>query len=99
MESIEIYIGTHGTFRASEVIADLREVTETLFNPLKLVGFWDEQDQGLHLCPQKQLGKECLHELPTDDVRRVSYATTAEEYMRAVLEVYFPHAGLFVYLK
>ena len=99
MHRIQINIEAEGGFRATEVIADLRIVVETLFRPFKLVGFWDDQDDGMHVCPQEQLGRECLHKLPPDDPRHVDYVTTADEYMRAVLEVSFPHAGLIIYLK
>ena len=57
------------------------------------------QADGMHLCPQEQLGRECLHKLPPEDPRHVDYVTTADDYMRAVLEVSFPHAGLFIYMK
>ena len=99
MEHIEVSIRTDGAFRATEVIADLRNVAETLFNPMRLVGFWDQQAGGMHLCPQEQLGRECLHNLPPDDPRRVDYATTAGGEMRASLEIGFPHAGVFLYLR
>jgi len=99
MHSIQINIESEGGFRATEVIADLRNVVETLFNPLKLVGFWDDQADGMHLCPQEQLGRECLHKLPPNDPRHVDYVTTAEDDMRAVLEVSFSHASLLVYMK
>ena len=99
MHNIQINIESDGGFRATEVIADLRNVVETLFNPLKLVGFWDDQADGMHLCPQEQLGRECLHKLPSNDPRHVDYVTTAEDYMRAVLEVSFSHSSLLVYMK
>ena len=84
MEHIEVSIRTDGAFRATEVIADLRNVAETLFNPMRLVGFWDQQAGGMHLCPQEQLGRECPHNLPPDDPRRVDYATTAGGEMRRI---------------
>ena len=99
MHHVQVKIETEGGFRATEVIADLRNVAETLFNPLKLVGFWDEQADGMHLCPQEQLGRECLHKLPQDDPRHVDYAVTADNDMRAVLEVSFAHAMVFLYLR
>ena len=99
MHRIQINIETEGGFRATEVIADLRIVVETLFRPFKLVGFWDYQDNGMHVCPQEQLGRECLHKLPADDPRHVDYITPAENDMRAVLEVSFSHASLLIYMK
>lgn len=99
MNRVQITIEAEGSFRATEVIADLRNVAETLFSPLKLVGFWDDQADGMHLCPQEQLGRECLHKLPSDDPRYVDYITTADKDMRAVLQVSFSHASLIIYLK
>ena len=99
MERVVVNIETAGSFRATEVIADLRNAAELMFNPLRLVGFWDQQAGGAHLCPQEQLGRECLHSLPPDDPRRVDYAVTAAGEMRAVLEVAFPHAGVYLYLR
>ena len=99
MERVTINIETDGSFRATEVIADLRNAAELLFNPLRLVGFWDAQAGGAHLCPQQQLGRECLHSLSPDDPRRVDYAATAAIEMRAALEISFPHAGVYLYLR
>ena len=99
MHHVQINIEVEGGFRATEIIADLRNVAETLFSPLKLVGFWDEQADGMHLCPQEQLGRECVHKLPLEDPRHEYYAVTADDYMRAVLEVRFPHAGLIISLR
>ena len=53
----------------------------------------------MHLCPQEQLGRECVHKLPLEDPGHVDYAVTADNDMRAVLEVSFPHAGLTIYLR
>ena len=99
MNRVQINIEAEGGFRATEVIADLRNVAETLFNPLKLVGFWDEQADGMHLCPQEQLGRECLHKLPPENPRHVDYIITADHDMRAVLEVSFSHASLLIYMR
>ncbi len=99
MERVSVSIESDGSFRATEVIADLRNVAELMFNPLRLVGFWDQQAGGAHLCPQETLGRECLHSLSPDDPRRVDYAVTAAGEMRAVLEVSFPHASVYLYLR
>ena len=99
MEQVQVNVTPRAVFRATEVIADLRNVAETLFNPLKLVGFWDNQAGGIHLCPQEQTGGECPHNLPEDDPRYQDYTVTAGNHMRAKLEVYFPHAALLVYLR
>lgn len=99
MNHVNVTIECEGGFRATEIIADLREVAETLFNPLKLVGFWDSQADGMHICPQEQLGRYCPHQLPATDPNHVSYTTTADEQMRAILEVYFAHSDLTIYMK
>ena len=99
MDRAEINIEAEHGFRATEIIADLRNVAETLFSPLKLVGFWDDQADGMHLCPQEQTGKECPHKLSLMDSNHVEYSVTADIDMRAILEVSFPHASLKIYLK
>ena len=48
-------------------MADLRNVAETLFFPMRFVAFWDTQADGAHLCRQEERGQECLHKLPSDD--------------------------------
>ena len=99
MWKVTVVIQQDNGFRASEIIADLRNAAETLFHPLKLVGFWDSQADGMHICPQEARKKECPHRLPSGDPRRVDYAQTVEEEMDGRLEVSFPHAGVQIYLK
>lgn len=99
MERIVVSIETGGPFRATEAMADLRNVAETLFFPMRFVAFWDAQADGAHLCRQEQQGQECPHRLPTDDPRHEDYSTAAQRDMRATLEVSFQPAGVIIYLR
>ena len=99
MWTVSVNIEENQVFTASEILADLRTVAETLFHPLRLVGFWDSQADGMHLCPYESRKEQCPHKLPHDDAAYVSYSKTAEREMDAILEVYFPHAQVHVYLK
>ncbi len=99
MERITVSIDTDGPFRATEAMADLRNVAETLFFPMRFVAFWDAQAGGAHLCRQEQLGRECPHKLPSDDPGYEDYSTTAQRDMRATLEVSFQPAGVVIYLR
>ena len=98
MDRVVISIETDGGARASEIVADLRNVAEVLFFPMKLVGFWDHQ-AGMHLCPQEERRQACPHTLAETDPARVDYAQTLQRERRAGLEVSFPHAGVDVYLS
>ena len=82
-------------FRGTEIIGDLRVIAETLYYPFKFVAFWDGQT-GNHLCLQTQAGQTCTH--GPDDVGRAAYAVSVEEDMKGELEVFFPHAGLSIFL-
>jgi len=96
---INVDIEANEVFRASEILADLRVVSETLFYPMKVVGFWDYHLDGTHLCPQKTLKMTCPHELPKDDQNYIEYSVTATREFGAILKVKFPHAKLELYLK
>ena len=37
---VEVNIATKSSFRPTEIVADLRNVAETLYHPLQLAGFW-----------------------------------------------------------
>ena len=87
-----------GGARASEILADLRAAAETLYFPMKVVGFWD-CGADLHLCPQEERREVCPHRLGADDPGRVDYARTLQRERRASLEVWFPHAGVRLYLS
>lgn len=97
MERIEIVIPRSASYQANEMIADLRNVAETLFHPMRMVGYWDEPSRD-HLCPQAQRRKPCPHNLPLGDPHRVEYLYTVEHDLDAALEVSFPHARVRVYL-
>ncbi len=83
--------------RASEIVADLRNVAETLYFPMKLAGFWDYQAD-MHLCPQEERRQECPHKLPESDPRYAEYTETLQRERRASLEVFFQHANVSIYL-
>jgi hypothetical protein len=99
VERVSVHITTEGGFRATEIMADLRNVAKTLYHPLRPISFWDVTADNAHLCPYQNRGQECLHLLPRDDPRRVAYAATVEDQMDGIVEVYFPHAQVYIYLK
>lgn len=99
MWKIAVEVENHPVFVASHILADLRIVAETLFYPLRQVGFWDRQADGMHFCPQAIRGSQCPHSLHKSDPDFVDYARTAEVDLNAVLEVYFRHSDLSVYLR
>ena len=82
-------------YRGTEIIGDLRVIAETLYYPFKFVAFWDGQT-GNHLCPQTQAGVACAH--PPSDEGRAAYAVAVEDQMKGEMEVFFPHAGLSIFL-
>ena len=75
MDRVTVAIETRSGLRASEILADLRSVAETLYYPMKLVGFRDHQ-QGMHLCPHVERRRPCPHELPESDPAYVDYELT-----------------------
>jgi len=78
-------------------MADLRNVSETLYYPMKLVGFRDRR-QDLHLCPQEERREPCPHGLPDSDPRYVDYEIHLQRLRRANLRLDFPHADISIYL-
>jgi len=97
--TIRVNVEENEVFNASQILADLRMVAETLFHPMRLVGFWDGLANGMHLCPHEGRKMRCPHKLPHDDPSFVEYSRTAEREMDASLEVVFPHAQVHIYLK
>ena len=97
MDRVTITIETVGGSRPSEILADLRAVAETLYFPMRLVGFWDSRAD-IHLCPQEERRETCPHRLPAGDAGRVDYEVTIARERRGSLQVAFPHAGIAVYL-
>ena len=57
---IVVQVTTDSGFRATEIVADLRNTAETLFFPMHCVGFWDGPTSG-HICPDEQRGQKCSH--------------------------------------
>lgn len=95
--TVDIHVHTGSDFRATEIVADLRNVAETLFFPMKCAGFWDVPTKG-HICPQLQRGHECPHHDGSAHELLDGYRHTVENELRGVLEVAFPHAGVYIYL-
>lgn len=99
MDKIVIRIESDaGGARASEILADLRSAAETLFFPMKMVGFWDYQAD-LHLCPQEERREPCPHKLAAADPKRVEYARTLQRERRASVAVSFPHADVTLFMS
>ena len=98
MDKTVINIESGGATRASETIADLRNAAETLYFPMKMVGFWDER-LNIHLCPQEERRQECPHNLPQSNPDRVEYEHTLQRERHSNLQITFPHAGVTVYLS
>lgn len=98
IDKATVAIETDSEARASEIIADLRSVAETLFYPMKLVGFWDHR-ANMHLCPQEERRETCPHNLPADHPNRVEYVSTLQRERRASIELNFPHAGITIFLS
>ena len=97
MDQVVVDIKTDSGTRASEIVADLRTAAETLYFPMKLVGFWDHRAD-MHLCPQEERRQECPHKLPESDPGYVEYAYALQRERGANLEIFFPHAGITIYL-
>ena len=98
IDKITVEVKIEGEARATEILADLRSVAETLFYPMKLVGFWDYQAD-MHLCPQEERRETCPHKLPKDHEEHVEYVSTLQRERRASIELNFPHAGITIFLS
>lgn len=98
MQRVVITIDTADDVWPTEAMADLRNVAENLYHPLREVGFWDVNAEDAHVCRFLALGKTCPHMLDESDPDWISYPQTVEQEMRGTLEVYFPHANVYVYL-
>ena len=97
MEYITVSVGQSQS-RATEVISDLRIVAETFFGPMKMVGFWDRQED-MHLCPFLERHKECPHTENISGESFPSYERTLERERQASLAVIFPHANVTLYMS
>ena len=98
MEEVTLDIKGQGTLRATEIISDLRIVAETLYGPMKMVGFWDYQ-KDMHLCPHMERRQDCPHTLKKDAPDFVSYISTLERERHCNLAVSFPLAEITLYLS
>ena len=97
MRKVTINIDTESDFRASEIIADLRNTAELLYHPMKLVGFWDLCTDG-HMCPQIQKGNKCTHREKSREQALKEYRVIVEQELHGVMEINFPHANIYIYL-
>ena len=97
MDTVTISVVTESQMRASEVMSDLRIVSETLYYPMQLVGFEDHR-QGLHLCPQLERRQTCPHALPSTDPDFLDYELQLQRERKANVRLDFPHAGISIYL-
>ena len=98
IERATVRIETESPFRPSEIMGDLRIVAETLYFPMRLVGFWDEAAD-THMCPETEAEKPCPHALDADDPAFVPYYRSMQRYKGAAIEVAFPHAGVRMFLS
>jgi len=97
IKTVVLHIETDGDYRASEIVADLRNTAEILFFPLKVVGYWDGPT-GDHLCPPASIGNQCPHVPSKKGANYTPYLKMIEEDLNGVLHVEFPHADVSVYL-
>lgn len=97
MNKVVVNIETVGDIRASETMADLRNVVENLYFPMRIAGFWDFQAD-VHLCPQEERRQECPHGIGDVAARKSAYIDTLQKERNANVEVYFPHAGMTFYM-
>lgn len=97
LERVVVNIDTAGEYRASETLADLRNAAETLYFPMRLVGFWDSR-ANVHLCPDEERKKLCTHLKADDSSSRLAYEFQLQRDRGGSLEVTFPHAQITIYL-
>ena len=98
MDKATLNIDTQSAFRASEILGDLKIVAETLYFPMRVVGFWDEAADS-HSCPETEVARPCPHKLAADDAAFVPIERSMERMKQAVIEVDFPHAGVRMFLS
>ncbi len=98
METVNITIDPNAPYRATEIVADLRNVAESLYFPMKLVGFRDTRAD-IHLCPEEEKGDPCAHRTPEGSLDLASYSRSLERELQAILEVAFGHADVSIYLR
>ncbi|MCX6020634.1 MAG: hypothetical protein NTZ05_02685 [Chloroflexi bacterium] len=98
MEHITVHFETESPFRATEIAADLQNVAQALYHPLRAVTYYDASN-GDHNCLPQRRGLPCLHNLPPDAPDFEDYDEAAARDFRARLRVDFPHAKVRVYLR
>ena len=96
MDRVEIDIVTASAYRATEIVADLRNAAEVLYHPMKSVGYWDVRSSD-HRCPQAALGSQCPHVLPRDNPKFIAYEQTISD-LEGFLDIYFPHGQVHIYI-
>ena len=87
-----------GAFRPTEILAELRIVAETLYAPMKMVGFWDK-DEGMHLCPEVERHKPCMCDPENPGDKFISYVKILERERQATLALLFSHSGITLYMS
>lgn len=98
MEIVTITIEPNTPFRATETMADLRNVAESMYFPMKMAGFWDSRVD-LHLCPEEERREDCPHRLPNGELDTAAYCRSLERTRHATLQLEFPHAQITIYLR
>ena len=94
MRRVIVDIRPEDGLQPTEIVADLRNAAELLFDPMRCVAFWDDRTSN-HQCPQQSSGRPCPH----TEQGLEKYQQLVERNMQAVLEVFFPHAGVHIYLR
>ena len=98
MHEIVFNVESTGEYRPTEIMSDLRIVAETMFIPMKMVGFWDYQ-QDLHLCPHLEKRKDCPHILDANHENYESYEKTLQKERGAIISINFPHANIKLFMS
>jgi len=98
MEIVKVIIEPNIPYRATETMADLRNVAESLYYPMKTAGFWDSRPD-LHLCPEEERRQECPHRLANGDFDASAYSRSLERNRNVILQLEFPHAQITIYLS
>ena len=95
---VEVNISTKSSFRPTEIVADLRNVAETLYHPLKLAGFWDERTSE-HLCIDENKGVLCSHRTKEGTFSIALYIQDDRPLSKHTMIVKFPHARIWIFLR
>ncbi len=98
METATVHIETDSAFRPTEIMGDLKIVAETLYFPMRLVGFWDAEAD-THMCPETELGQVCPHTIVEGEQGYMPYSKSMQRLKQAAIEVSFPHANVRMFLS